>query len=631
MPLSTSFRTVRLAASAGQEFFNRYTNVNTRTSRRIAAVTLALLTASQLAGCGGSDGSSSAPPGNNGGTGGTGGSGGNGGGTPVTVSGKAADGYLSGATVCLDLDSDMSCDTGEPTVQTGAGGAFTLTIPEGVTAASHPIVVQVSETTIDEDTGVAVGKPYVLSAPAGASDFISPLTTVVYGMLQQNPALTLDDVVTQVKLSIGAGADVSLFEDYVAAKQDANSAAAEDYERLHLIAQVAAKTMAENHEVIMEAANQQGIDTSELNAALLALVTNEAIAGLQGAARAVDEAGEDFDIDAVAIETADVTNLAQQVAEAEAAASAVPVSIQALLAQGVYWMWARDDEYEYGFTEAADANRLQERRYFHEGDAWVLAEEASEASFYLGEEGWIEKAESAANYTVTYEGDGSATLDRDGTDFSLKYSAAALDVSGKPIKDYLGFAGHEAVAPTIAGEPLFSNGAKLYQVNFIVVADTYELSSWHDCEPQHADPSGECNIVFGYASNAQFVPAQSFAELIYPSEPAGGNWFSVGEGLEIRVVQGGAVQITDRNAAEGQQVSHGSWEFKTVHGEQIMMLTLPDEFLSRLWDSGQQILAVRDGFVRRGTFLPAGSPETIGETQFNEIAFQDIQDNSSVF
>ena len=82
---------------------------------------------------------------------------------------------------------------------------------------TYAIVVQVSETTVDEDTGAAVGKPYVLSAPAGESDFISPITTVVHGMLQQNPALTLDDAVTQVKLRIGASSDVSLFEDYVAA------------------------------------------------------------------------------------------------------------------------------------------------------------------------------------------------------------------------------------------------------------------------------------------------------------------------------------------------------------------------------------------------------------------------------
>ena len=124
--------------------------------------------------------------------------------------------------------------------------------------------------------GAAVGKPYVLSAPAGESDFISPITTVVHGILQQNPALTLDDAVTQVKLRMGASSDVDLFVDYVVA-EEASDAVADDYERLHRIAQVAAATIAANHEAIMQAASTQGVDTTESSAALLALVTNSGI------------------------------------------------------------------------------------------------------------------------------------------------------------------------------------------------------------------------------------------------------------------------------------------------------------------------------------------------------------------
>ena len=477
---------------------------------------------------------------------GGGGGGGGGGGVSVTISGKAADGYLAGATVCLDVDGDMNCDANEPTTTTGAGGAFTLTIPEGVNAASYPIVVKVSETTIDEDSGLAVGKPYVLSAPAGESDFISPLTTVVHGMLQSNPALTFDDVVTQVKLSIGASSDISLFEDYVAAKQDANNAAADEYERLHRIAQVSAKVMAENYEAIMEAATAQQIDTAQSNTALLALVVNEALNELATAALTVDEAGEEFDLDAVTVETADVTNLADRVEETEAVASATKISIQSLLEQGVYWIWAEGEEFEYGHLEAgAEANRLEESWFvYDDSGTWVAVED--DASFYLGADGWIETAEEAHNYAVTYQTDGSAILDLDEADFTLKFSAAEVDVAGEPIRNYLGFTSHLPVAESITGEPVFSSGAKIYQVNFIAATDAYVLDNWFGCnDPQISDPSGNCNIVFGHASNTDFRPAQSFAELIYPSEPSGGNWFGVGEDMDIRIVQGGVVQITD--------------------------------------------------------------------------------------
>lgn len=595
--------------------------------------TLALAMALALSACGG-DGSDSNTGSDTGGTGGTGGGGGGTGGTSTTVSGKAADGYLIGAAVCLDLDSNMNCDANEPTATTGAGGAFTLTIPEGVDAASYPIVVQVSTATIDEDTSTAVGKPYVLSAPAGESDFISPLTTVVHGMLQQNPALTLDDAIAQVKLSIGASADVNLFEDYVAAKQDTNNTAQDEYERLHRVAQVAAKTMAENHEAIMEAAATQGIDTTESNAALLALVINQVIDELEGAAQAVDEAGDAFSVDAVTVQTADVTNLAEQIQEAEDVASATQVSIESLLAQGMYWVESAEDEHEYGYVKSsAVAGRIEESWSFFDTttSTWVTGDE-EDASHYLTAGGWTPASDAAPNYAVTYQTDGSALLQLDNTDYALKLSAAEVDVSGKPIKDYLGYETHQAVASTIVGDPTFSSGAKIYSVYFIVQADSYVMSNWYDCEQQPTDPSGSCNVVFGHASNTVFAPAQSFADLFYPTgtTPAG-NWFEVGNGIELRLTTDGVIHITDTQAPEGQQASSGEWQYTTVHGEQIMLLNLPALLKERQWEDGQPILAVRDGYVRRGKFLRAGTPEAFGEINFSETAFEDIQNNSSVY
>jgi len=476
----------------------------------------------------------------------------------------------------------------------------------------------------------------VLSAPAGESDFISPITTVVHGMLLQNPALTFDDAVTQVKLRIGASSDVNLFEDYVAAA-DAGTAAADDYERLHRIAQVAAKTLAENQEAVMQAASTQDVDAAVSGAALLALVTNQAIDGLESAAAAVDEGGADFDVDAVTVQTADVTDLAVQVQLAETVASTKKVSVQSLMTQGAYSLWASqnqgESEYEHGFVKAgAEANRLEQSASYYDVDAAAWVEGVDEdTEYYLTANGWVLSADMAVNYTVSYESDGTAIFDQVDTDFALKFSAAELDVSGKPIKDYLGYESHVLVADSIAGNPLFSSGAKIYQVNFIVMNDSYVLPNWTDCEQPVVDEEGNCNVVWGAV---QGRPADTFAELLYPSgAPPVGNSFSVGNGIEVRLVVGGGVHIVDRIDAAHPVVTFtpGAWKYRTVNGEQIIMITLPERFTSRLWDRGQQILAVRGGHVRRGTFTPAGTPETFGEINFNQTAFEDIQDNSSIY
>ncbi len=440
-----------------------------------------------------------------------------------------------GATVCLDVDADMYCDSSEPSATTTAGGAFTLTIPDGVNASGYAIVVQVSASTIDEDSGAAVGKPYVLSAPAGESDFISPITTVVHGILQQNPALTLDDAVAQVKLRIGASSEVDLFVDYVAA-EDASTAVADDYERLHNIAQVAATTIAANHEAIQQAASTQGVDTTESSAALLALVTTAAFDGLESAATAVDAAGEAFDVADVTVQIADVTDLADQVAQAEVAASTTKLTVQSLMTQGAYWLWASTDdgenEYEHGFVKAAaEPNRLEESWSLYDVDtaSWVLGGE-EENKYFLTANGWVLGADMGVNYTVTYDSDGSASLDMAATGFALKFTAAELDVSGKPIKDFLGYESHQLIAESITGTPAFSSGAKIYQVNFIVKNDTYELSNWFDCgEGSYTDADGNCNVAWGAVAGR---PAFTFAELLYPAgAPPVGNSFGVGDGL----------------------------------------------------------------------------------------------------
>jgi hypothetical protein len=477
----------------------------------------------------------------------------------------------------------------------------------------------------------------VLSAPAGNSAFISPITTVVHGMLEQNPALSLTDAVAQVKLRIGASSEVSLFADYVVA-EDAANATADDYERLHRIAQVAASTLAKNQEAILQAASTQGVSTTESNVALLALVTNQAIDGLEGAAAAVDEAGTAFNLANVTIPTADVADLAQQVEQAEAVASTTKISIQSLMTQGAYSIWAStnggESEYEYGFFKAAAAaNRVDSSDSFYDVDtaSWVVWE-GEDSEYYLTANGWTLSADTGANYTVNYQTDGSAILDQDTTDFALKFLASELDVSGKPIKDFLGYESHQLVADSISGNPLFSSGAKIYQVNFIVLNDSYVLPNWFDCDDNVVtDDSGNCNVVWGAV---QGRPAYSFAELIYPAgSPPIGNWFSVGNGIEIRLIAGGGVHITDRaNPQQPVMSLHTSaWQYRTVSGEQIIALTLPERFTPRLWDRGQQILAVRGGYVRRGTFTPAGTPETFGEINFNKTAFEDIQAQSSIY
>ena len=147
----------------------------------------------------------------------------------VSITGKAVDGALQGATACYDLNDNKACDTAEPTsAATDASGNFTIANVLESESGKHRVIVNVPATAIDADTGAAVGKAFTLIAPStgttGAqSVFVSPLTTLVQRQMDataQTRAEATAFVQTQLNLS------VSPLADFTAATNAANTTAA---------------------------------------------------------------------------------------------------------------------------------------------------------------------------------------------------------------------------------------------------------------------------------------------------------------------------------------------------------------------------------------------------------------------
>lgn len=105
------------------------------------------------------------------------GGGGSNGTRATTLSGAVVDGYITGATICLDLNANRACDAGEPSAVTGAQGAYSLTAPAGVDLSTLHLVVDVPTTATDG--GVPITAPYKMLAPATMPQVVSPLTTAV--------------------------------------------------------------------------------------------------------------------------------------------------------------------------------------------------------------------------------------------------------------------------------------------------------------------------------------------------------------------------------------------------------------------------------------------------------------------
>ncbi|PUE38612.1 hypothetical protein [Limnohabitans sp. Hippo3] len=140
-----------------------------------------------------------------------------------SVSGTAIDGYLIGAKVYLIAPDGTKIDTGVTTsTETGQEGRFTIQNPNNY-------VIQI-EGGVNADTGLE--NTVVLKAPAttNGSIVVTPLTSMIQALVENNTSMTLSQAESAVKLALGIDPDNSISlttYDPISAGKEADQAIAE--------------------------------------------------------------------------------------------------------------------------------------------------------------------------------------------------------------------------------------------------------------------------------------------------------------------------------------------------------------------------------------------------------------------
>jgi hypothetical protein len=156
--------------------------------------TVGLAVAIMLTACGGGGGSSS----------------------PLTLSGAVIDGYIKGATVCLDVNANGVCDTGEPTSTTDVKGAYSINVPVGTSVSGLHLIAVVPAGAVDSDTpGTPIANAYKLMAPVDMPAVISPLTTVVSSEMIANGKSEANARI-QARSTLALPVDYDFMKDHVA-------------------------------------------------------------------------------------------------------------------------------------------------------------------------------------------------------------------------------------------------------------------------------------------------------------------------------------------------------------------------------------------------------------------------------
>lgn len=108
----------------------------------------------------------------------------------TSLSGTVVDGYVMGATVCIDLNNNGLCDNGEPSAITGNNGGFTLPV-NSLNETNGKTLLVIGG--IDADTGTELTTPLTSVIDTSLTkQLVTPTTTLVHAYVSiDNMSLTL--------------------------------------------------------------------------------------------------------------------------------------------------------------------------------------------------------------------------------------------------------------------------------------------------------------------------------------------------------------------------------------------------------------------------------------------------------
>jgi hypothetical protein len=576
----------------------------------------------------------------------------------TSMSGKVADGYLAGAKVCLDLNSNKVCDEGEPSTTSTGGGEFSL---DGATQAqfdSFPLLVEiVVGETIDEDNpGIAITKKYTLTAPAGYA-FISPLTTMVQSEIEES-GLSPEEAESSVQAKLGTILDLEA--DYVAGSEGDTDAA--EFERLHKIARVTVVVLQNNIELIDDVLSGSEVSFEDL----LGLIVSQVLDALETISTQVDDTVGTFDPNAIAESDAlddanvDPATIEDDLAEREATRLVTTANIAAVLSTGdsLHFFEADDfydDDVEQNVLEflyssvSADDNGavvISDFMYDTTSSNWVVDTESdTDQNCVLANSTW--NCVDEESETITVEGDAVIVKVGNLDATSTEITGVSVDLSGKRIQTFLD---DEEFLRVTDPQANFSTGATGYKLSFKRTQDMYALykdnvATVADCwggkalAGQSFNPTDEwCNNTFVRTGDGEHstdgAAATTLAELISATAAINPTDITDIKGTQIyggysqiivEFVTGGVANFYTVKYVEGQESNIeskivGSWKEEVVDSKTLLSFMLPP-LLAHQGDFDRDerspFFTVEKGYVRHGQM------ESIGESGDQDWVFND--------
>jgi hypothetical protein len=578
----------------------------------------------------------------------------------ISFSGLVADGYLDGATVCLDINVNKICDDGEPSTTSSTGGVFEITDATQEQRDTYPLLVEVVVgTTIDEDNeGVVLTKPLTLTAPVGYS-FVSPLSTMVQNEVEGGATSSAAEQAVQEKL----GTTLSLDEDYIAAQEsgDYSEAQEAEFERLAQVAQVTARVISDNLATLQEAAASNNVSLDDL----ISAIVDQVFDALDEIATQVDviaaDENTDFNPDAVAAQVdeelidLEADTIEEQVQQNQAEEAATVTNLANLVnGDGPYWFWSEIEgdvlSAEYGVFKLNDGTLVDEEfEWTGSGFAPLIAE--GDAGYVLDStNGWTAVANVDELNNVIANEDGSIDLIQADSLITARFSGKETDLEGLNVKVVMSSVddGDGHWADYLPNDLVFLAGAKGYELIDAGSDELYLFEDWSGCLEENK-VGGLCSFTFlQNGSESQYGEAATLAEITsataYTLTDGGFGDVNAIKAVEVahgptnkvwaEIVTGGDVNYyaVNNDHSSITLLGNATWQELTIGVETIYELqpiAILNNYETNLEGNETLVLAVIANYVRNAHHeLVSTEPEGVG--LLNKLAADTVLDNFSL-
>jgi hypothetical protein len=598
-------------------------------------------------------------------------------GKPTTLSGRVADGYLVGAKVCIDLNTNLKCDDHEPQNITDRQGYFRLSIAEEE-AAQSAIVAEISKETIDLDDGTPVGIMYTLTAPP-QSTFISPITSMIQSLTDKNQ---WDEAQAEkhVKEIFGFDENSSLLSDYIESEnQDIHDAARK-------IASIMGEGIEEAKALIDSDLNDklEDRDFSKIYSVIIQKIEKEST---QIKSSSLKEIKKHSQIKSGGFFNWDNANeLNGEVEKRSLDVTQSPIHVEMTASSGFHHLTfdhqncirqntssqtgipvsggngIADYPLPFGIpisdtlknqpvctpdiylsSQKTEGNVLTKSLYKFDSENkdWIKKSQSPSNRIQLSNNGrWNNLSED--DNQIVFNADGSATVSRGSRQEVLSFKTANL--SGKPFSVAFSSIGEDTryKNPIInaATNELFPQGALAIRQSFTQLNTSYEIPII-DCQDGNSiDYNGNCNVLIKPDGNvATSVDASLFLST-EDSQTVSKSSFHIGAfNIQLQILpsqmtdfsntHSGPVHFSSTDSTTlNKNIEIGKWTRGSLHDRDLYVIDLPLSTHDQNQDSSTRVKTIffteQEGYVRYGMVFSEGETNIDEDWYINDQALENL-------